>query len=344
MNNVWFWEKKFKPEINNVPTFGEFEKKFNIKVFIFSNIVNSDIQRYINDVYDFYIIVLTEHKATDNVIKIIEKYQDKVLVLSNVIAPNTPLTLDNENFFYSGDWLESPVYRENPLHNLNLLVRKYDFDCLIGRPESCRDYLFESLKDKEILSRSLYSYKTSTNVLRFDVETSNLISLNRLPSIATPQDSLEKFNYDASPFFADIRNEFVFPALSRITPKEIYKHSFASIVRETCLGDYTKNFFATEKTAKPIWAGRLFFPIANQNYCKTLEQLGIKMYYDYSYYDEEPNVFKRVDKFTDYIASLSSDDLVNMYHSNKNNIRHNYKFVSKNWAQAAYDFIVSRIK
>ena len=100
----------------------------------------------------------------------------------------------------------------------------------------------------------------------------------------------------------------------------------------------------TEKTAKPIWAKRLFFPIANQNFCKALEEIGFNLYHDYSYYDSEPDYITRVDKFTEYILSLNSENLIKMYKNNLTNIDYNYRFVSKkNWTQEGFNFVMNRL-
>lgn len=322
----------------------EIEKKFKIRIFIFGDIGNVDIEKYIKQNYDLYIILHTEATATKHVLKLVEKYQDRVLVLGNLIDNNTALSLQNKNFFYSWDWLQSPVFRENHLHNLKLKIRKYDFDCLLGRSDSLRDYFYEILVSKGILNRSLYSYKGINNVSRFDVETCQLISDSNIPSTEVIDTVCTNKKIDLNYLFADDISPVVFKAISRVTPKEIYKHSFASIVRETCFGDYNTTFFATEKTAKPLWAGRLFFSIANQNFCKTLESLNLQLYHDYSYYDSESKFEKRVEKFTDYIASLTSNDLIDMYNANRDKIDYNFRIVSKNWTQKSYNFVINHLR
>lgn len=345
MNNEFFWNQKFnRALVGNRMSLEEIEKKFKIKIFIFGDIGSGKIEQYIKQNYDLYIIIHSEASNTKNVLKIFEKYQDRVLILGNVIDYNTALSPQNKNFFYSWDWLQSPVYREHNLHNLKLKIRRYDFDCLIGRTDGNRDYFYKILLDKGILDRSLYSYQGNNNVDRFDVETENLISNCNISSTEIIDNVCAKNKIDLSYLFADDISPITLKAISRVTPKEIYKQSFASIVRETCFGDYETAFFATEKTAKPLWAGRLFFPIANQNFCKTLESLNLQLYHDYSYYDSESNFEKRVEKFTDYIASLTSNDLIDMYNANRDKIDYNFRIVSKNWTQKSYNFVINHLR
>ena len=99
-------------------------------------------------------------------------------------------------------------------------------------------------------------------------------------------------------------NNFVSQHIS----KPIMENSWISVVSET-LPD-NDCFFVTEKTAKPLMAGRPFIMLGGANYLKQLRQLGFKTFapvIDESY-DDIPDLQTRVIKAFDSLHALSKKD------------------------------------
>jgi len=184
MNSIHTWNQIFNNnQVDNFVPLEQLEKKLNKRIFISAspNIL-FDNKYLIDESYDFYIILQTESFQTESVLNLYKQFSDRILILGNILSPDTELCLENPRFFYNWDWLRSPVYRKSPLHNLNADSRKYDFDCLIGRSEPLRDYFFELFSCSNLFKRSLYSYKKNNNIKQLDVENLGLIAQNHMPS------------------------------------------------------------------------------------------------------------------------------------------------------------------
>jgi hypothetical protein len=110
-----------------------------------------------------------------------------------------------------------------------------------------------------------------------------------------------------------------------VVPHEIYRNTWYSIVCET--SDFNR-YHLTEKTAKCLWAGRVFILLASYRNLEYLRSFGFKTFHssfiDESY-DQEPNDAKRLKMAWEQIQRLSKMDPHIVYTYFEETLRHNQK-------------------
>jgi hypothetical protein len=113
-----------------------------------------------------------------------------------------------------------------------------------------------------------------------------------------------------------------------IIPEDIYRNTWYSIVCETA---YSGKIQLTEKTAKCLWAGRVFILVSS---CKNLEYLrsfGFRTFHgdiiDESY-DNEPNDAKRFKMAWDQVHRLSTMDPQVVYAHFEEVLKHNQQIMA----------------
>lgn len=155
----------------------------------------------------------------------------------------------------------------------NYLPKNKIFDVLLGHRRSHRDFIYEKLLEKNLETDCLISY-LSQEWNQFSNKNSYLY---RSPEL----DILESVNAHVSiqknGYFRSGEHCFhSYIGVSREVPWRIYDNSYYSIVAET-LGDSHILFF-TEKTAKPLLAGRLFVLFGPANQLGALRNYGFKTF------------------------------------------------------------------
>jgi len=284
--------------------------------------------------YDLIILVITEFNQIcnekDNHLKFLEEISHKLIILSDIIIPNSPISLENPFFMYLGYWMKAPV--NTFIQNYNTVNPNYLFDFLIGKSDVDHDHLHSALLKENLHKKSFYHYTES-----------------RLPYRTYKNKDFDLFEHELClPFHNDkfyhstneINDEiwskkfhnttcnFFYPNwISRIVPDKIYKNSLCSLVRETLFWKNSPVLMATEKTAKPIMCKRLFFTLGSPGHNKLLKSVGFKIYHkdilDVDCIEEKSS---RVQAFIDFINQFHEDDLKQLYVNNLNAILHNYKF------------------
>jgi hypothetical protein len=95
--------------------------------------------------------------------------------------------------------------------------------------------------------------------------------------------------------------------IAHLVPWKVYQHSLYSIVTETNFENY---FFFSEKTAKPLYAGRPFVFFGAQGQLQDLKQLGFQTFdgiIDESY-DAIDNTLLRFEKAFEQLIWLVAQD------------------------------------
>jgi len=167
-----------------------------------------------------------------------------------------------DNYYATDDWAKKLLSQLHSHYD-----RPKRFDCLLGSAKSHRDSIEQLYRSSNCQDHIVYNYFKdqinqgiwSQNINRAKATTHLIRTGHR-----------------------------TFAALSNILPVDIYNQTFYSIVAETvCTNQYSQY---TEKTAKPIVAGRPFIVFSGQYFLRNLCSLGFQTFgavIDESYDDVE---------------------------------------------------------
>jgi 2-polyprenyl-3-methyl-5-hydroxy-6-metoxy-1,4-benzoquinol methylase len=142
-------------------------------------------------------------------------------------------------------------------------VKQYKFDILLGQPRAHRDWLFQKLKQNDLLNNNIVTY-------RYVKESSGRYEYIRHE------------NYTSPAYDPELDPSYNIQGLSTANniPWKIYGHTDFSVVAETNYKNDTKNYIITEKTYKPILAKRLFVLFAPAGQLKMLKDQGFQTFGD----------------------------------------------------------------
>ena len=157
-----------------------------------------------------------------------------------------------DNYYAIEDWakkLQSQLYLG--------LDRPKKFDCLLGANKPHRDQVEQLYKSSAYQDQFIYSYfkdRVNQGIWSRNVDRAKTTT----------------YRVRADP----LDGRFV--SISYLLPVEIYNETFYSIVSETLYTNHYSQF--TEKTAKPIVAGRPFVVFTGQHYLRNLRTLGFQTF------------------------------------------------------------------
>ena len=182
--------------------------------------------------------------------------------------------------------------------NLDLKIaypteRKFFADVLLGNSKPHRLMFFELMKENNMLDKNIV----------------NLFNVYRSDFLDTFQNDVQKMidnnpNTDYPNTTLLLKGKFISQHISA----PIMENSWISVVGETI--DDNDIFFVTEKTAKPLMAGRPFIMLGGVNYLKHLRNLGFKTFapvIDESY-DDVLDYHERVKTAFESFKKLSEQD------------------------------------
>ena len=206
--------------------------------------------------------------------------------------------------------------------NLNA---KYFADILLGNPKSHRNTFFKLLRANNMLDSNIINL--------FDVYKSSC--LDDLDD--NTQKILDSQNNEYKMTTHEVSGNF----LSQYIPIGIYQNSLYSVVGETISNNDC--FFVTEKTAKPMMAGRPFIMLSGKHTLKHLRDIGFKTFsavIDESY-DEIDDEYERINAAFDSFQALAKLDPVDVYQQLGDVLEHNQKIMLSKQAltQRARDFL-----
>lgn len=203
-----------------------------------------------------------------------------------------------------------------PVDQKTVPFRKYMFDVLMGTVKTSRLYLMYRLLESGFIDHCLVNLQPRPWPDPLQIETVDPVGFQQhglieryttdtLFDLEEPvvqkfkQDTADKTSREQYSVNLVNREGFGLPGentpMSVIVPWGVYQSSWYSIVCETSDFGFSSTFL-TEKTAKCLFAGRIFIMFAGAGLLKRLQELGFKTFHgdviDESY-DNEPNDQKR---------------------------------------------------
>lgn len=288
-----------------------------------------NLLRYKNFDYVFYQNSETPHEF-DQLVDYYNRSNVSFLTTGGLNYPDLKMRVSNyENFFID----LASLYRQQPSEYFDQIdyttpKEKY-FDALLGIDRPHRVIIYEHLKkyhhDKCILT--MYGQSTKP--------------LNELPEeeFLRPADADSTSVDPNAAIYAALIVDFNGTPINicYVLPREIYNRAAYSIVAETC----TSNGFAfvTEKTAKPIFARRLFVAFAGQYHLRHLKNLGFKTFdsvIDESY-DDEADFDTRMHMALAQVDRLCRMDQQQVLDEIQPVVEHNFRLITTTDWQAEYD-------
>lgn len=153
------------------------------------------------------------------------------------------------------------------------IPRLKKFDALLGGVRAHRQFVFDKIKSTGLLDNFFVNL---TKCITWE-------KIYRSPELSKYEPSnMKDLIKDASAFNSYLisYNKFKGRA-SNIVPWDIYRQSNYSIVAETIESDFyyfKGQFFPTEKTAKPLFAKRLFIVFSTPRFLQGLHRLGFRTF------------------------------------------------------------------
>ena len=221
--------------------------------------------------------------------------------------------------------------------------RPHKFEALLGGSKENRQFVFNKLKDHQLLEQGLVSisaqtfrgptdklyhdvYYRSPELDRYDdpqmVELRNATRDGNWVAHTTHGIKHKKFRIDAN-----TTSDYA-PYASFFIPVNVYQNSWFSIIAESIV--YHCDFF-TEKTAKALLGRRIFVTFGPQHSLRTLIEAGYKTYGDRidESYDNEPDNEKRWNMaFEQVVRLINHKDPKSLYKEAQGLLDYNCRLIS----------------
>ena len=217
------------------------------------------------------------------------------------------------------DFSETQIAQQWTDHIYDTKHKPYDFLCLNGRARPHRKYLYERLKRRGLLDRSLYTmlHATSSVARRFTLREHGIDVMATPTPLRRLPDEYEVERY-RDPQFGPIdpNSTFLKQELFRQEWGEIYLYhrpyidTYFSLVTETVCAESDISF-RTEKISKPLAMGHPFIVAANRGFYRDLRGLGFRTFQhliDESF-DQIDDAQARMDRLIQVVDDLCSQDL-----------------------------------
>jgi hypothetical protein len=294
-----------------------YETKICLMHSAFGRVVESDLSKF-----DLVIIVDDEllNEDTDPFLKKIANKlnNDKIIMITSGYCRN--LELDrNRVYIYPFFLLNIP--RHNESKNINSLVHhQKTFDVLLGMSKPHRKFIFDNIESSGLIDQC-YVNLTSNRFLD-----ESLYTIYRTPGLTNLEtdESIKRQSPDVYDSYVHQPDE---PRVSQYIPWEIYKNSLYSIVAET---NYDNYYFFTEKTAKCLFARRLFVFFGSQGQLKDLREMGF-MTFDSVIDESYDNISDNTERYSQafqQVVSLSKSNHCEIYQSCEKIWDHNQQHLS----------------
>ena len=203
-------------------------------------------------------------------------------------------------------------------------TRDYLFEALLGQAKHLRRKLFQWIQHSNFLDQTLLSVSGSDGPEYFYRSPAlNQLDHAQMASTARADITENSANYyynGANRFFDETLNVNIF------IPKALYENSWYSIVAETNIEYPT---FFTEKTAKAIYAQRIFVLFGGYRALAQLRELGYRTFeglIDESY-DNVQNDQQRWSRAWKTVESLAQSDPQLLYAQAQEILTHNYQLI-----------------
>ena len=220
--------------------------------------------------------------------------------------------------------------------------RPFRFEALLGGAKENRVFLFNQLRDKQLLSQGLVSISAQNYVSPTDTRYHNIYyrtpELDHFdnPEMVAMREQTRKGSWVAHTVHTlGIPNRFVgskhvsfTPYGSFFIPHRVYQNSWFSIIAESIV--HHCDFF-TEKTAKALFGRRIFVTFGPQHSLKTIRDIGFKTFGSWidESYDEEPDDEKRWAQAFEQVVKLINHPNPREIYSQANSIlEHNHQLIT----------------
>ena len=282
------------------------------------------IQQLLNKTLQLIVIV---EEPTGDFYQFVQAHSDPRIIIFSPVIPNffsanlrTLITWfgQPDNYYAIEDWakkLQSQLYLG--------LDRPKRFDCLLGANKPHRDQVEQLYKSSAYQDQFIYSY--------FKDRVNQGIWSRNVDRAKTTTHRVRADPLDGR-----------FVSISYLLPVEIYNETFYSIVAETLYTNHYSQF--TEKTAKPIVAGRPFVVFTGQYYLRNLRTLGFKTFgavIDESY-DAVEDDTERFAQAWQQVELLCQLDPASVMQELQSVVSHNQQhFLSTSWMDPVVQVIQS---
>ena len=207
--------------------------------------------------------------------------------------------IDSSRMIYRHYWIEQYTCRNQFIDTRNN-NKPYLFDALMGARRPNRDYAMLGLTNAKLLDSCLVTYRNCFPGGIVNGQTDEFANLFDV-KLQWPYVSS---NLDPAWEVAPVVNN----QISFITPVEIYRRTYYSILTET-LGT-GGGFFFSEKSIKAFFAKRIFVLFGNGHHLKRLRDLGFQTFGTVidERYDDSPLDFERFDLALKQVIALTKMD------------------------------------
>ena len=325
----WFGNAEIVAGINSLPlaVVNSPKRKIAFVYYFFGKGLDIDLSwadlvvclnwEVINDEFEQHYDIARKHFNNNNIIFIIGG------------APHLQQTQEHKRFLCPYlSFLNKVVFTNESTDYDYLSPRPYVFDALLGGIKFHRKIIFDKLYTSGLLAKSLVSMTPAPGDYYFN-GTGYEFTVTDFQEYASPE--LDKFE---NPVILEFKKAAVTieqkhsvnsipnvyykgtncyrPSMSFIVPDRIYQNCWYSIVAET---NYKSHNFLTEKTAKPLFAKRIFVCFGSQGHLKFLQAQGFKTFHDIidESYDNEPDHVRRYEMAWQQIITLAESDPVKIY-------------------------------
>ena len=252
-----------------------------------------------------------------------------IFITSGILLENQSNSIPNRFYFPYLNFFHR-VTRANDEVSLDCTsTRLYNLEALIGSKKHNRVFVFNKLKEFNLLETSLVSlislpHEAGNADQINDYESSALENLDD-PDVVqfkkNAKDPYERYSFNT------IKNRHYKDSdynvsMSQIIPVNVYKESWYSIVCETSM---QTDLFLTEKTAKPLLGKRIFVSFSFPGHLKFLHSLGFQTFSNIidESYDTEFDLDLRLNKAWDQVLYLLKQDPKIMYAAVTDVLEHN---------------------
>lgn len=193
---------------------------------------------------------------------------------------------------------------------------EFDFDCLLGARRPHRDFAMLAMQHTGLINSSIVTYRDFFQGQTINPQNQEFANMFPGQTLNFPYVSP-----NLNPAWEVDRP--LDRSISPFVPWDIYNRCRYSIVCETLgTGDC---FFMSEKTAKALYAGRVFLTFSNRNFLAGLHNLGFETFssvIDESY-DTNPLDFERFTLIMEQMVELSKQDYRKVMNKLRPVIEHN---------------------
>jgi hypothetical protein len=278
-----------------------------------------DLESYKLDPIDYqkFDLLLISDIETNHINEI-HKWIDKMQIRNYLLAFGSMENFEiPANALYRPWWMFNIVNQNTFQDTNNRYDKPFDFDVLLGARKPHRDYVMAKMQTTGLINNSIVNYRDLFTAPKYDDNT-NL----EIEKILNGQDLLYPYvsaNMKPEWEVRDTLERWV----SEIIPWKMYEQTKYSLVCETH-GDYAT--FVTEKTAKPIFAKRLFITFSSPEFLKFLRKLGFETFGQVidETYDKLHDPAKRFHYAWKQVEALQKENYRSVYEKIKPVLEHNH--------------------